>query len=203
LYNWLWTMAYLSGNIPAAVLLSVTLVCLLYFTFVINQLGRGTKGSMNRESAQPILEHYSSMISAWIVFFANILVVGTVNGLYIASTLQNISSDVRTWIQFSFGLFSALWRHVALQGLPLHLKESKYGVWLFACVTVVNSVLIPCLVTALSSPSCYQVRRSTDRLSSFLRDYWSHLMTSPRHTSIKSVVTRSKVQMEPGALILL
>jgi hypothetical protein len=182
LYNWLWTMAYLSGNIPAAILLSLTLVCLLFFILIINRLGHGKNEPLNREISSPPLVSSLSLSSApsihsdpthlpeptihpryviatvWMVFLLNIVVVGTMNGLYIASTLQNISSDVRIWIQFSFGLFSALWSMIALQGLPSGIKESKYGLWLFVCVTVVNSVIIPSFATALSSPSCYQVR---------------------------------------------
>jgi hypothetical protein len=84
-----------------------------------------------------------------------------VNGLYLWSTLMDLSRDLRIWIQFSFGLFSSLWGVLVLRGvLSPKIKESVYGVWLFLCLNIVNTVVIPCLVTALSSPSCYQVSQN-------------------------------------------
>jgi Leucine-rich repeat (LRR) protein len=174
LYSWLWTMAFLSGNIPAMILLCLTFVCLIYFMFVINRLGSGLQSllddrvpsqrleSMSPHSTPPGNHKDHTLIATvWMVFLLNLAVVGTVNGLYVASTLQDISSDLRIWIQLSFGLFSSLWSSLVLENiLSFQIKESKYGVWLFVCLNLVNSVLIPCLATALSSPSCYQVSYS-------------------------------------------
>jgi hypothetical protein len=168
MYNWLWTMAFVSGTTPAMVLMVAGFVCLLYFTAVMNRLGDNEKPlppSLSALSTRPALllsikddkVHLMRITIVWVVFFLNLAVVGTANGLYIWSTLLDLASDVRLWIQLSFALFSSLWSLVLRIGLPSHIKESRYGVWLFSCLNVMNSVLIPCAVTALSTPSCYQV----------------------------------------------
>jgi Leucine-rich repeat (LRR) protein len=158
MYNWLWTIAFVSGTTPAIIFLVMGFVSLSYFTYVVNCLA-----AVNEEPASALhlpkstkeQSHFPLFI-VWIIFILNIGVVGTVNGLYLWSTLIDISSSVRIWVQFSFGLFSFLWSVVLRLGLPSEIKESRYGVWLFICLNVINNVMIPCLVTALSSPSCYQ-----------------------------------------------
>jgi Leucine-rich repeat (LRR) protein len=166
MYNWLWTMAFVSGTTPAIIFLLMCLVCLFYFTFVMNRLGGAT--DLNKEFAPSSIvasktilfedQPHFQILTAWVIFVLNVVVVGTVNGLYLWSTLRDLSSDVRIWIQLSFGLFSFLWSVVLRLGLPLKIKESASGVWLFTCLIVMNSVIIPCVVTSLSSPSCYQVQ---------------------------------------------
>jgi hypothetical protein len=162
MYNWLWTMTFVSGTTPAIILLVAGFVCLLYFNVAMNRLGGQAEPSpsllaMPSKSVSDDQGHFLRITAVWIVLLLNIVIVGTVNGLYIWSTLHDITSDVRVWIQISFALFSSLWRVVLRRGLPSRIKESRYGVWLFICLSAMNSVLIPCVVTALSTPSCYQV----------------------------------------------
>lgn len=176
MYRWLWTMAFLSGSIPAIILLVVTLVCLMFFSFILNQIILKTKFQSTSESQLPSLtddtiptslpdsnllqkrSEKSLVGPVWIVFIFNTLVVGAVNGLYLWSTLVDLSANVRLWIQVGFAFFSFLWNVAILQGtIPLKIKDSRYGVLLFSCLSLMNHVIIPCIVTALSSPSCYQV----------------------------------------------
>jgi Leucine-rich repeat (LRR) protein len=154
MYNWLWTMAFLSGTTPAMILFLMCFVCLLYFAFVMNRLGAAI--DVKEEPPTPLSTSTSSK-GVWITFVLNVVVVGTINGLYLWSTLLDLASDVRIWIQFCFGLFSFLWNVALRSTLPFQITESKAGVWLFTCLNVMNSVILPCLATALSSPSCYQV----------------------------------------------
>jgi hypothetical protein len=156
MYNWLWTMAFVSGTTPAIILLVAGFVCLSYFNVVMNRLGGSDNASLKSVTVDE--GNFMRVTSVWLVFFLNIIVVGTVNGLYVWSTLLDLASDVRLWIQLSFALFSSLWIVVLRLGLPSQIKESRYGVWLFICLHAMNSVMIPCAVTALSTPSCYQVR---------------------------------------------
>jgi hypothetical protein len=188
MYNWLWTMAFVSGTTPAIMFLLLCLVCLFCFTFAINRLGGATdlnKAPSPRalstasiaSEAKPVTiedQPHLQSLTVWTIFVLNVAVVGTVNGLYLWSTLRDLSSDVRIWIQISFGLFSFLWSVVLRLALPFKIKGSKSGVWLFTCLIVMNSVIIPCVVTALSSPSCYQVRQSLKwslKSQSFLMSY--------------------------------
>jgi Leucine-rich repeat (LRR) protein len=156
MYNWLWTMAFVSGTTPAIILLVTGYVCLSYFNVFMSRLG-GKEGPSQSDLLSPSLTDNQDRLTVWTVFLLNIAVVGTVNGLYIWSTLLDLASDVRLWIQLSFALFTFLWSVILRIGLPSRIKESGYGVWLFICLNAMNSVMIPCAVTALSTPSCYQV----------------------------------------------
>jgi Leucine-rich repeat (LRR) protein len=165
MYRWLWTMAFLSGSVPAIILLVVTLVSLMFFSFILNQISEKTQpqsflssqsveisGSIQAKSDNRLI------VIVWVVFLLNTAVVGAMNGLYLWSTLVDLASDVRILIQVGFGFFSFFWNVAILQGaIPLKIKDSRYGVWLFSCLSLMNHVIIPCIVTALSSPSCYQV----------------------------------------------
>jgi hypothetical protein len=173
MYRWLWTMAFLTGRTPAILVLTMAFLCLMYFTFISNQLGVGLGDVSKRPSSlsQPASSAPAGFVTmvttdnthldrmtVWAIFILNIAVVGTVNGLYLWSTLVDLSSDVRVSIQFGVGLFSFVWSMVILRGgLSADLKESQSGVWLLTCLNIVNSVFIPCMVTTFSSPSCYQV----------------------------------------------
>jgi Leucine-rich repeat (LRR) protein len=172
MYSWLWTMAFLSGTTPAILLLVMCFFCLFYFTFVMNRLG-GVSFDLRAVKSPPSSlptsnatkeQHHFLRLTVWIIFILNVVIVGSVNGLYLWSTLRDLSSGIRIWIQFSIGFFSFLWSVALRYGLPSKIKESKYGLWLFTCLNVMNSVLIPCVVTSLSSPSCYQVSHSPNFL---------------------------------------
>jgi Leucine-rich repeat (LRR) protein len=166
MYNWLWTMAFLSGTTPAIILLVTGFACLSYFNVFMNHLGSNGErpsplpvvpSSPSLQSVTNNQSHFIRITAVWTIFFVNIAVVVAVNGLYIWSTLHDFARDVRLLIQLSFALFSSLWSVCLRRGLPSQIKESRYGVWLFICLNAMNSVLIPCAVTALSTPSCYQV----------------------------------------------
>jgi hypothetical protein len=173
MYNWLWTMAFVSGTTPAIILLLTGFICLTFFNAIMNRLGVNEAlppPVPNLHSSLPLLDavtddrgHSARIAAVGVVLFVNIAAVGTVNGLYIWSTILDLASDVRLWIQLSFALFSSLWSFALRRGLPSEIKESDYGVWLFLCLNAINSVLIPCTVTALSTPSCYQVSVSVER----------------------------------------
>jgi Leucine-rich repeat (LRR) protein len=190
MYHWLWTMAFLSGPIPAILILTVTLVCLLLFSLILNHIvekDRFFSLTEVRLQSQSSLQTSDSTLAVqgdsslsypsdldtdedknknflavaivWVIFILNIVVVGTVNGLYLWSTLMDLSPDVRVWIQVGLGFFKFFWSVLILRRLlSPRIKESRYGVWLFSCLSVMNNVIIPCLVTALSNPSCYQVQ---------------------------------------------
>jgi Leucine-rich repeat (LRR) protein len=183
MYRWLWTIAFVSGEIPAILIFVMALLCLLCFTFFITRLGVGLPNPSDclqekiNTSSSPLFEDKTKpsegppfVMTVGLVFFLNIALVGTINGLYLWSTLLHLSSQVRIWIQFGVGLFSVAWSVLVRRGLSVNLIESSYGLWLLTCLNIVNSVLIPCLVTSLSSPSCYQVNFPPSFISISLPD---------------------------------
>lgn len=173
MYRWLWTMAFLSGRLPAIILLIVMFVCLIFFALMLNlvidkndlsveSLSDRHSGiqspSMSLSETNQNVENTMILVIVWIIIITNIGIVGTVNGLYLWSTLVDLSPDIRSWIQVGFGFFSFIWNVIILRGaLSARIKESRYGLWLFSCLSMMNNVIIPCIATALSSPNCYQV----------------------------------------------
>jgi hypothetical protein len=94
------------------------------------------------------------VLEAVIMVTVNIGVVGTANALYIiASNDQDISSTELFFIQVSFAVFKMVWSKV---GLPL-LDFSKQSQRAKIFVLVLNSVFIPSIAIALTSPTCFQV----------------------------------------------
>lgn len=170
MYRWLWTTSFVSGIVPSICLLLTIFFSLVVFCLFVNNLGGSTE---NRVSITRSPDFQRKIIViVWLVFIVNILVVGTVNGLYLWSTLVDLSSTFRIIIQFFFGLFIFVWRLILRLGLPEDVKESRYGVWLSTCLNLVNVVFIPCVVTALSNPTCYQVLSFHFLTNlSFYRDY--------------------------------
>jgi hypothetical protein len=92
-------------------------------------------------------------LSLFLIFSLNILMVGTVNGLYILSTLQNHFRSSRLLIQLSVSLFGMIWDAVLKLLFPHRLRHSFSVVWLLSVVGVINWVIIPCVVITLTSPS--------------------------------------------------
>jgi Leucine-rich repeat (LRR) protein len=93
MYNWLWTMAFVSGATPAIIFLCMCLVTLFYFVFVVNRLGAVTDIKEPHSSSSSVTDnypHHFHPFTIWIIFVLNVVVVGTVNGLYLWSTLSTI-----------------------------------------------------------------------------------------------------------------
>jgi hypothetical protein len=161
MYRWLWTLAFLSGSLPAILLLVMTFLCLLFFSFALKRIiGKPSPDLCSNEDAftslpQPQSQSLQGMM--WGIFLVNVIVVSTMTGLYLWSTLMDLSSEHRILSQVAVAFVSFLWNVLLKGALPTRLQESRYGLWLFIFLSLTNTVVIPCLVTALSSPSCYQV----------------------------------------------
>lgn len=162
-YRWFLTMAYLSGIIPGTVLLVICFISLSYFDSILNAID--SRRETTRPSDLPsdsksfnsnFLPTVDRLILVLLVIL-NAVVVGLVNCLYIYSTLIDLSGPLRIVIQLSLSFFNLIWGVILLNLFPQSMKNSRWSAWLLCTFNVSNSVVIPCIVTALTSPSCYQV----------------------------------------------
>jgi hypothetical protein len=154
-YRWFATVAFLSGQLPASILLSITFVLLLVFSVYLLRMGRD---KAQLESASVEVTFLSLRIV--LIFFTNLVFVGTANALYIWSTLRQYSSETHIRIQISLAIFKLIWGFILLPMLfPSSLKGTKRGVQLMSLTNIMNTVIIPSVVTAMTSPSCYQVSK--------------------------------------------
>jgi Leucine-rich repeat (LRR) protein len=169
LYRWEWTAAYLTGSLPAGFLLLAwgLVICLfLYCRGKLSQListehrhrsGRLSSHSLSTDSSS----EYGVFSSSWqeryeslLYVSVNIVVMGTVNSLYILSTTQERSPTQQFLIRLSLALFNSFWSSICLPLLDISKQQSKR---IKLIVIAINTIFIPCIVTALTSPSCYQV----------------------------------------------
>jgi hypothetical protein len=214
-YRWFLTVAYLSGIIPGTLLLVACYISLSFFLYLLHAIdtprdSRSSNSNSRSSSPSPPSHLPSDLRSSSsstplpsltrrdrlllvILMIANVAIVGLVNGLYIYSTLIDLSGTFRIVIQLSLSLFNLIWGVILLNLFPQAIEKSRWSVWLLCCFNVSNSVVIPCIVTALTSPSCYQVPLPSPSYSLSSshddgpRDYWSMLTPSPQATPMRFV----------------
>jgi hypothetical protein len=167
MYRWFATVAFISGQLPAAILLSITFILLLTISLYLTRIGRSPQ--LDTQFSDGAITKYLPL-RVLIIFIINLAFVGTANGLYIWSTLRQYSADTHIKIQISLAIFKSIWSFGILPILfPSSLKDTKRGVRLITLMNLMNTVILPCIVTALTSPSCYQVRLFSRSLTPHMR----------------------------------
>jgi hypothetical protein len=166
LYRWEWTAAYLTGTLPAGLLLAAWAIVVSIFLYCRGQVSSLSLSTDSRqrlssfgsdEETGSLFESLESVLYVSV----NIAVMGTVNAFYILSTTQERTATEQFLIRLSVAIFNAFWNSICLPLLDRstrrqsdHRSTSKKVKLL---VIAINTIFIPCIVTALTSPSCYQV----------------------------------------------
>jgi Leucine-rich repeat (LRR) protein len=161
LNRWSWTTAYLTGQVPCAFLLLSWMATLSTLIILIRAMKADT--ARPSPSPSPIRDSFltSSSTTNWrsgceiaLSLSLNILVMGALNVFYILSySTHDLSSTDLLLIQLTVVFLKMFWSACCL---PL-LDFSKQSKRVRIVISVLNSLFIPCIVTALSSPACYQV----------------------------------------------
>jgi Leucine-rich repeat (LRR) protein len=129
------------------------------------------------------------------IFLLNLLIVGNINGFYINSTTrQDLPTSSRIIIQFNLSLFIILWKLTIRSLVPNQIQNTLSEIKFISCLEMINSVLIPCLVTALTSPTCYErLLIKPDDISSVYTytacDVWRIVIPSNRYCASYSIAT--------------
>jgi Leucine-rich repeat (LRR) protein len=157
MYRWLGTVAFLSGPIPAVLLLLVVIIVLFIFTWMMSTLY--LKEESKTQRILPLTQHKLTNNSSYlfILFLVNVSLIGTLNGVYVWSTLIDLSPQYQTLSKFSLSFCFVVWNLVLGRVIPKNIKESPSGIWVRCCLYLTNTVIIPMIATTLTSPSCYQV----------------------------------------------
>jgi Leucine-rich repeat (LRR) protein len=90
----------------------------------------------------------------------NTAVVSLVNGLYISYS-PKVSTSTEVMLQFALGLFNVLYVICFVPALTLGFAKHSDAINVRLWLLLTNSLVIPCIVTAVTSPSCVQVRMCT------------------------------------------
>ena len=157
-YSWFWTLAFMRGPLPAGILL-VSWVLIITACFYYIVVPTTIKGCHPLDDAT-VNEPRVNKIGYWslgFAFFFNACITITVNALYIYATQQALGAFILFIIQLSLSVFRLLYVAVMFPLLanPIHsvVKNIRFRFFLL----VINNLLIPCIVTALTSDACFQV----------------------------------------------
>jgi hypothetical protein len=182
MYSYLLSVAFVSGMAPATVLMTTWIIAVCFLTWQL--LGR-RQVSTNSLPSIPISNSEKSTadnyahIKKWqsdtgvvvgakiaTVLFINMLIVVTFNGLYVYSTLFEFSTASKLSIQIAIAIFKYLYSFVIVPAVILApVKDLPSVLWIKISVLLINSVFVPCLVTAVTEPLCYQASNITSMQS--------------------------------------
>ena len=202
MYRWLLSIAYVTGNVPGALILSAWALVMFLAAYVLRMTVKhqddaqeGTRdervsemSTMSSSSCtdteskkatdQPFrASEYSvaatvgdeevtlTPLQIAVVrasglgrSLVNLGVVLTANSAYIYSTMKNLSRLETVLIQFCLAGFMLVWNFVVVPSRFLtHAEDPVERVWTKVSMLVINSIALPCLATALQSPSCLRV----------------------------------------------
>jgi hypothetical protein len=167
-YAWFWTAAYMRGVVPACLLLVVWCGAIsACFHRVVIHPRRSRDTSVEPEESEDVdaTQHESNrredfwdrIVPVGAAFIANACITISVNALYIYSTQQALRASKHFAIQLSLSIFRLLYVAVAFPLLSKPIKSPIENVRFRFILLTINNLLIPCIVTALTSDACFQV----------------------------------------------
>jgi Leucine-rich repeat (LRR) protein len=185
-YSWFWTLAYLRGVIPSSLILmlwcAAISVCFVRIILVpsseefsaaagdskpssLQNFSR--KGSLGRPvSSDAGLKNDGKVAVVgrvkaygWIVavLLANGAVTIAVNVLYVYATHQPLSVFILFVMQFSLAIYRMVYSYVVFPVLSQTVTDAILNIGFRLRLLIVNNLIIPCIATAFTSPSCFQV----------------------------------------------
>lgn len=167
-YSWFWTLAFMRGEVPAVLLIilwaSAVVAC--FFRILVFEARRGsstenTEGCHNYTGVGvrcSDTSYRNRSIYIIVAFVLNAGIAVTVNALYIYSTQQALSASIHFSLQLSLSIFRILYTVFALPLLSKSISSTIMNVRFRFFLLTINNLLIPCVVTALTSDACIQVR---------------------------------------------
>lgn len=197
-YRWLWSIAYITGNLPALLLLCgwMVVVALCYvlfsrrsieFSFFSTLLEQSKHtprvGSIHSdcstgfENSNPDDIRGQDTPSKYIFVLCitgNIAAVTLLNALYVFSTFQPMTPGEHLLIQITAAIFKLMYSGAVVRKLMTWLTVSQEdNIRMQLVLSILNQIIIPCLVTAFTSPSCFQslVIEPDDIVSAYSYDF--------------------------------
>jgi Leucine-rich repeat (LRR) protein len=175
-YSWFWTMAYMRGVVPAALLLAVWVgVITVSFYCVVARPWRRWHDIDDNDSCTEVGDYGSThektevarpaevSTSGWyiarigLVIVLNICSIAIVNAVYIYSTQQALSASVHLFLQLSMSIFRLLYSSMLCPILSQPVDNVAANIRFRFMLLMMNNLLLPCLVTAFTSDACFQV----------------------------------------------
>ena len=171
-YSWFWTLAYMRGVVPAGMLMLLWTGAISACFYRIIVLPLSAKGGCRSETYSKEVAPEKPATSATtdeaesfphhvvpigVAFIFNACITITVNTLYIYSTQQALEASVHFCIQLSLSIFRLVYVVVAFPLLARPIRSVVENVRFRFILLSINNLLLPCVVTALTSDACFQV----------------------------------------------
>jgi hypothetical protein len=204
-YGWMLSVAYVTGNLPASLLLfgwvSVFSFCyfllaqksadIALFPTCCNQdQGSSRDASCHVDGRESVVRDdgnnmnnnditrgdITSRIFYALLFLGNVAIVACVNILYVISTFEAMTPTEHLLTQIGVATFKFIYNGIMLHKLLAWLtatEESNIKTQLI--LSIFNKIIIPCVVTAFTSPSCFQslIVEPDDIMSAYTYDFCS------------------------------
>ena len=183
-YRWVLTAAYMRGDIALVLLLLMWVIVVSSLSALTVRNGAfrrwlsSTSSSSSSSSSfsfslsfssalnidfsvtpdddiQP--KFYKSKLKLMLIFVANASIVGSVCGIYIYFTSQSLPPSTILALQICMALFNLGWNMAVVPILSRPMDGMKNMVWTELWLLMFNNILLPSVITALTSPVCFQV----------------------------------------------
>jgi hypothetical protein len=180
LYRWIWTTAYATSQFSSSVMLCAWACSIFLFVYLLSlwladsspsspscssSCSSSPSRSIEEDPFQTLILQLMSVtqftssdaIQLLTLALLNIIIVGGVNVAYIIAIFSQLSPTNHLLIQLSMAAFKYYWNFVCVPWLILGpLKNTRYKAGLRLTFMLINSIWLPFLVTALTSPSCFR-----------------------------------------------
>ena len=98
-----------------------------------------------------------SITKALGVLLLNSLIVGGIDSMYILAFSQSLPSTSLVTLQIVVAVFKVSWNMVVVPLLARQMKAAAKIITMEMMLLILNAIILPCIATALTSPSCFQV----------------------------------------------
>ena len=169
LYTWLLSLAYLTGEHTAALLVGVWFIMVVIFSVMLIQLQQQARDEEEKIRESVVTDVCRPSITAthgvmegkqWRMVGlvgVNLLIVGSVNWLYISLLSGNTLTPFMVQVlQLSLAVFKMMYSIFCVPMLCVSIKDYKKSIWVRIRIYVLNSILVPVLVAMRNSPNCIQ-----------------------------------------------
>jgi hypothetical protein len=121
-------------------------------------VGQG-EGMLRGSESDNMGSHHSvkSLLRVLMIFLVNTCVVGSVCGGFIYFTSQSLPPSKVVGLQIGMALFNLAWNMAAVPVLSRPMGAADSVVLTELGLLILNNIVLPCIVTALTSPECFQV----------------------------------------------
>ena len=167
-YGWSVSTAYLSGLLPAVVLLVVWSTILSAFAFVMSRVvlsalvATPEDQPRDEEASKESTSQWKKFVAVAVLGLANFIVVLSLNAAYVA-TIRSFDIVRSVMLQMVLGAVKAFWSCVFVDKIgvllrcwfPSHSNSQVFDTLVGATFLIGSNVFVPGLAEAFADPNCF------------------------------------------------